>query len=509
MNIQCTWTSIRCLRLGILLLFVLGLFGCAALSESEQVSKNEQRDETISLKILHLNDIHASIGDFAYIATYIETERKKNDYFLHLNAGDLFSGDPVVDLQQGTPIIELLNKLELNAVTMGNHDFDYGQEHTAAAKDLSNFPWLSANTIVVDKTTPIQQPKPYVIFELEELTVGVLGLTQSPPSTAPASIEGLEFLDLKETIEKYSFLRDEVDVFIGLTHVGIQADRMIAKQYNLFDVIIGGHSHTVIENPETINHTAIAQAGANGLYIGDITIDIDRKSRKIVNIDGRLQSVEELQERDEEIQAMVEQYIDEMATTLQKVIGNTKTGLTRVGRNERDVPLGNFWTDAMRHMTGSDIALTNNGGIRNSIEPGEITSGDIYTVEPFQNDSVEFKMTGQAIKNVIEFSFKRGNQIDLQTSGLHYTIFTNDKGQYVDSLLEVDGKAIDLDETYHVITNSYLASGGDGYHFEGEVILPAAGNLANALIIYAEQIMKEKGSIDYEDEGRILIRRAE
>ncbi|WP_332693908.1 bifunctional metallophosphatase/5'-nucleotidase [Halalkalibacter lacteus] len=491
---------------GLLLMILLLLIACV--SQSEQAIE-EDEVEILSLKVLHLNDIHASIGDFPYIASYIDSQKNKNDYFLHLNAGDMFSGDPVVDLQQGTPIIELLNKLELDAVTMGNHDFDYGQEYTAAAEELSDFPWLSANTIVMDETNVIQQPKPYVVFDMGEITVGVLGLTQSPPSTAPAGIKGLDFLDLKETIEKYTFLRDEVDVFIGLTHVGIQADRMIAQQFDLFDLIIGGHSHTVIEKPETVNQTAVAQAGANGLYIGDVTIDFDRKSREVVNVDGILQSVEELQERDEKVQTMVKQYIDEMATTLQKVIGVTKTGLTRAGRNERDVPLGNFWTDAMRHMTGADIALTNNGGIRDSIEPGEITSGDIYTVEPFQNDSVEFKMTGQAIKDVIEFSFKRGNQIDLQTSGLHYTIFTNDKGQYVGAELEVDNKVIDLDETYRVITNSYIASGGDGYHFEGKVMLPAAGNLANALIIYAEQVMQEKGSIDYEDEGRILIRMAE
>ncbi|EGL83079.1 5'-Nucleotidase domain-containing protein [Caldalkalibacillus thermarum TA2.A1] len=467
-----------------------------------------EEQETYNLKILHTNDIHSAYQDFGKLAAYVQQERESEAYdeVLYLDAGDIFSGDPVIDLQEGEPLIELFNVVGLDAMTIGNHEFDYGQEAFARNMANSHFPWLSANMRVVDPGIPIRQPEPYHIFDLGDLTVGVLGLTEAPPSTASAGVVGLEFDPYVETVESYAYLRDEVDILIALTHIGYGEDRRLAEAVDFFDVIIGGHSHTALQQPVVVNGTPIAQAGSNLNYIGNLILEIDRETKEVVRVEGYLQDVSQLTEIDETVQAMVDRYTEEMEELLGKVIGYTNTGLSREGRDRGDAPLGNFWTDAMRYAVGSDIALTNNGGIRDSIAPGEITVRDIYRVEPFQNEMMEYEMTGQAIKDVICFSYERRNQIDLQTSGLAYTIITDPMGNLLDVELYMDGEPLDLDRTYRVAVNDYIGTGGSGYEFRGAVRQPSAGYLTNAMISYAEYLMATQGSIDYTSEGRIKIK---
>lgn len=469
----------------------------------EKVSAEE---ESYLLKVLHTNDIHSSIDGLGKAAAYMEAERAEADFSLYLDAGDVFSGNPVVDLQEGEPIIRILNEMNLDAMVIGNHEFDYGQEAFARNVELANFPWLSANTEVVDSEIPIEQPEPYFIQEMDGFTVGILALTQTPPATAPAGIVGLEFHPYAETVEEYAYIRDEVDVLIGLTHIGYGADRELAEQFDeFFDVIIGGHTHTVLQEPVVVNGTPIVQTGANLSNIGNLSIEIDADTMDVINVEGFLQPVDELTETNAEIQAMIDEYNAEMDEVLAQVIGYTETGLSRDERYEQDAPLGNFWTDAMREYVQADMAFTNNGGIRANIEPGEITAGDIYTVEPFANEVMEMEMTGAAIRDVIEYSYNRRNQIDLQTSGLHYTIFTDEEGNLVDVELVLNGEPLDMGEKYRVAVSDYTATGGGGYDFVGEVIQPSAGFMTNAMIDFAQSITAAGEYINYESEGRISV----
>ncbi|ADC49249.1 SLH domain-containing esterase [Alkalihalophilus pseudofirmus OF4] len=465
--------------------------------------------DSVTLDIVHTNDMHAKIANFGKISAYIDEKRAESSNFLYLDAGDIFSGNPVVDLQDGEPIVALLNEMGLDAMAIGNHEFDYGQEAFQERVEQSNFPWLSANTEVVDETIAIEQPEPYAIFELEGVTVGVLGLTQTPPATAPAGIVGLDFHDPVATALEYEHLADDVDVFIALTHIGFNEDQRLAEEVDFFDVIIGGHSHTTLEEPVVVNGTSIAQTGGDANNIGSLEITYNKETDE-VTVTGGLQKVSELETVNAEVDAMVKAYEAEAEELLGEVIGHTTTGLTRDGRNDGDAPLGNFWMDAVLHSVPSaDISLTNNGGIRASIEPGDITAGDIYTVEPFGNLITLREMTGAAIKNAIEFSYNRNDRIDLQTAGLNYTIYVNEEKEYVDSELFVNGEPIDMDATYTVALNDFIASSGDGYNFEGKTIQDDAGYVTNAMITYARHLMETEGVIDYEVEGRIQVKSAD
>lgn len=484
----------------------------SAEEEVEEADITDEGSDSYSLSLFHTNDIHASIDNFGKMAYFLTEQRAQVEHSLYLDAGDIFSGNPVVDLQDGEPIINLLNHMNLDLMTVGNHEFDYGQEVFQYRRNESNFNWISANTRVVDNSIPIEDLDPFEIFDFGDFTVGVLGLTQNPPATNPAGIVGLEFDDYVETAREYEYLRDEVDVFIALNHIGYSADQRLAEEVDFFDIIIGGHSHTALQEPVVVNGTPIAHAGSNSRNIGvlDLMIDPDTKE---VSIDGRLQAVSELDDAlvDEKVQSLVDSYNDATEELLSQVIGYTETGLNRDARWEMDVALGNMITDSLRTFANTDIAITNNGGIRASIAPGDITARDIFTVDPFGNDITILEMTGHDLKEVIAYSYERsldsyGAQIDLQTSGLNYIIYVDEEGRYADSDLFMYGEPMNLNESFTIATNNFIVSGGDGYDFSKATILQEdAGQVTNALIQYVQETTEAEGAVNYAPtEGRIL-----
>lgn len=479
----------------------------------EVTDEAEEISEDFSLRIFHTNDLHASIDDFGKMAYFLNEERANIDHSLYLDAGDIFSGNPVVDLLDGIPMIELLNEMNLDLMTIGNHEFDYGQDVFQDRRNESNFSWLSANTRVVDSTIPITQPEPFEIFEFGEVSVGVFGLTQAPPATIPSGIAGLEFDPYIETAQQYENLKDEVDILIALNHIGISDDRRLAEAVEFFDVIIGGHSHTTLNEPDIVNGTPIAQAGSNANNVGILDLVLNSETGE-VSVEGSLQAVEELSDElvDPTVQSIVDGYNAEADDLLDEVLGYTETGLDRDARWERDVALGNMITDALRNFSGTDIAITNNGGIRASIEPGDITARDIFTVDPFGNSITILEMTGHDLKDVIAYSYHRdidnyGPQVDLQTSGLNYIIYTDEDGLYADSDLFINGEPMDLGQTYSIATNNFIVSGGDGYDFsQGTVTIDDNGPVTQALIQFVQETTANEGAVNYEPtEERIQV----
>lgn len=484
-----------------------GLSGTLSINDlSVEFSYIDESDPVV-IDIFHTNDIHSKIDNLGLISSFIDEEAEAADNHLYLDAGDIFSGNAVVDLQEGAPIVDILNEMNLNTMAIGNHEFDYGQQAFADRVNESEFDWLSANMEITDENVPIEQPQPYEIYEVDGLEVGVFSLTQNPPATRLSGIEGIDFFDYVETAEQYAYLEEETDVLIALTHIGHSADINLAENIDFFDVIIGGHSHTRTFEEVMVNGTPVVQAGADARFVGHFNLEYDNGE---VNFnDFNLQDVSELSETNESVQDLIDMYNEEAEELLNEVIAETNTGLSRDGRYERDTSLGNFWTDAMKEALDADIAITNNGGIRDSIDSGDITAGDIYRVEPFANELSEIEITGAELQRLIEDSY--GSRNDLQTSGLTYTIYVNENNDLIEADLNVDGEPIQADETYTLITNNFMAEGGDGYDFSNADIVQAeAGYVTTAMFQHLDFLMETEGAVDYEDgEGRIVIEEIE
>jgi len=419
------------------------------------------KSETIV--IFHMNDIHAQIDNFATIAPVIENERKKNPNVFFMNAGDNFSGNPVVDqyIPKGEPMLQLLNRLKVDVLELGNHEFDYGQEILKNFMKKARFPMICGNVKVVSGGGAIlRQPKPYVILKTKKGTkIAVLGVIQTGndthiPSTHPDRVKGLVFSDGVETAQQYRYLKKKNNVFIALTHLGADGDEVLAQKMGELDIIIGGHSHTIIKDPKQINGVLITQAGSNAKYLGRIEFTV--KNGKITEKKGELIELASLTVEDPVIKAMIIEFNNN--PELNRVIAALPMELIGYDR------LGNLVTDAVRNVDRLDMAFHNGGGIRVDRLGKEVRVKDVYAMLPFENDIVLFEMTPAEIKSLIKYSYQKQGGLDLKVSGVEYTVLVQrepppgNRRIFKDvELRDEAGQLLDESKTYKVGVNDYIA----------------------------------------------------
>ncbi len=405
--------------------------------------------------IFHINDVHARVGNFARIARLLQAERARNPHVFFLDAGDNFSGDPYVDLYEpkGEPIVRLLNRLQCDAQVLGNHDFDYDQEALKQYMERAAFPVICANVEVI--SAKIDQPKPYTVLKTANgIRIAVLGLLQvgrdsGLPDTLPARVAGLRFSDPLNAAGKYKNLKKKNHVFMALTHLGLSTDEYLAKQMGELDLIVGSHSHTVIEAPTTENGVLIAQAGAHADYLG--RIDLTVKDGVLTEKKGALIDLKTVDSEDPEIKAMVKEFYKN--PVLDREI--TRLSVPLKGKTE----LGNLITDAIRRALSLDIAFHNSGGIRVDELKGSVRYRDVYAMHPFGNVVVVLNMTAAEIRGLIQYDYERRKETDLQVSGIDFTVKrTGDHRVKAVEIKTREGGQLAEDKTYRVGMNNFMVT---------------------------------------------------
>lgn len=412
---------------------------------------------TTKLIILHVNDVHAKIGKFAKIAGYAAKIKKENpdaDVLL-LNGGDNFSGNPAVDLYEpkAEPMYRLMGMMGFDAMAIGNHDFDYGQEPLKRFMDNVGCACLLAN---IQSNSPLlPQPQAFTVIKTKNhLKIAILGLLQVSkstgfPSSHPKNLTGLTFMDPIETALKYRHLRNENHVFLALSHMGFRNDVILADKMSELDLIVGGHSHTRITEPEETSGVLITQAGGNGYYVGHIELTLE--NGKVIEKKGRLIDTRDIAEEDLKIKELADKYNDNPA--LNKVV--TELPFSPKGKME----LGNLITDGLCRLHNLDIAFHNNGGIRARFLPQAVKVKDIYALHPFSNLVVMIKMTPAEIRSLIINDYNRGKRADLQVSGLTVTITAGEDLLVKElKLSDTKGNPLDENKSYTVAMNSFMAS---------------------------------------------------
>ncbi|MBT6006771.1 MAG: bifunctional metallophosphatase/5'-nucleotidase, partial [Prolixibacteraceae bacterium] len=370
----------------ILLVLTVFLLACSKDKLIENTTKN--------LTIFFVNDVHGQIDNFAKVKHIIDTEREKTNVIVAAS-GDMFSGNPVVDNhpEKGFPIIDVMNQIGFDISILGNHDFDYG---TSALKDRisqSDFEWICANVDM--ENTGVPQTNAYSTISVGDLKVTFLGLVETGgkpgdviPSTHPWKVKNFTFERAETIVWQYEQTKkvENSDLFIALSHLGYSGyedemgDVQLAQQNNFFDMIIGGHNHLLID--EMVNNIPIFQSGGYLKYLGKIELTVNNKSIQTANFE--LIELENYIEYDSELKALIDDYND--LPYLQEVIGYSHQF------HERN-QVGCFYTDAMRLQMNVDVAFQNTGGIRSSLDEGDITIREIYEIEPFNNGTVIYEMT--------------------------------------------------------------------------------------------------------------------
>ena len=474
-------------------------FSLSILALSFALTVNAANDTT-KIVILSVNDMHAKIDNFPKFKSLVDSIRSVHKHVLLLSAGDIFTGNPIVDQypEPGYPIIELMNLSGFNASALGNHEFDYGQDVLAKRVDQANFPFLVANLSFESPEAP--EIKPYIIHRLDNgIKIGILGLIQineaGLPDTHPAKLTGIKFERGIDKALQFKWLADSTDVLIGLSHLGFEDDVLLAGKMGEFDLITGGHTHTLVTAPKEYNNVMVMQAGSNLKYVSMTTLTLS--GNIVIKKEAQLLSVSNHKGSDSAMVAMITGYNDNKE--LNQVIGAAIYTLS--GKNE----LGSLMTDAMTAISPLEIAFQNNGGIRIDMIPqGNITIKDVYQLDPFGNEIIHFKLSAAEIKSLISNSFNRGKEIDLQVSGISYTVIQDKDGLASDIVITLpDGTSPDDNRIFNTGLSSYLAS---SYEFDHKDMGRSLYTITAEALINFIRANKE---INYQGVNRTFVKMAE
>lgn len=464
---------------------------------------------TGEITILHWNDFHSqnlpwtptsynedghTVGGYALFDAYLDSLEGVYPTALRVHAGDDFQGSPVCAVTKGVSQIEILNLVEPDFFTIGNHEFDYSWRHVDSLRqNLADFEMYAAN--LVDTRNNESALPQYKIFRIKRYPVVLIGLThpQMDFLTMPENLEGVRVDDpVTSTRSLIKQLKKRgMHTFVVVSHIGIDGDRELAKAVPEIDLIVGGHSHKYMDEAENVNGVWIVQANARGRYIG-VTRFYAEKG-EIISLDlDYVETVSGKLKPSKDVEALISTYEEELAEQMDEEIGELKTPWVR---RSGESNIGNWIADAFREATGADIAIMNNGGIRKNLEAGPVTVRDIWEIAPFGNRLVTFEWTGEELLEALNnMAIKRRH---LQFSGIRLVL--EDGGGLVDAV--VDGDPVDPGSTYTIATNDYSASQAPNYFDMPVPDYKATGWLDRDVMI---RTIRENPDINTEVEGRII-----
>ena len=490
-------------------------------------------EDLLELTILHTNDIHAHYDSFepwgepvqggvARLKTVVDEIRNEADDVLFLDAGDQFQGTLYFTVGGAAIVADVMNELEYNAMCIGNHEFDVGPAELATLIDRAGFPVLSANVDASADENLTGMILPYEIFNFDGDDVAVIGLTTE--STAYASSPGpdVRFLDAVVAAQRAVDQLEEgdIDVIIALTHLGYGGDLELARSVDGIDVIVGGHTHTLLDPYPTLTTSAsgepvlVVTAHEWGKRLGRLDV-LFTDDGLVHSYTGELIPIEETIPENEAMLRVLADYRPAIDELMVRVVGTADVDLngTREDIRVRETNLGNLICDAMLWKTrnlDATIAIQNGGGIRASIPAGEITMGQVLEVLPYGNQISVLSLSGARLVEALENGV---SQVEddagrfPHVGGVRYTFDPSaEPGGRIVSVEIWDAAsesyiALDPAVVYTVATNNFLADGGDGYAMfdEPEDRYDSGWLLSDTLAEY----LGEGGSVSPVIEGRI------
>ncbi len=472
-------------------------------------------DETIvDLNIFHTNDIHGGVDENIGFAKFKHFINLANEYtraegYLVLDAGDIFHGTPFATVELGESVAQVLKVVGYDAMSPGNHDFNYGQDRLVELGKVADVELLAANVKTIEGKLRYGD---CFVKEIGGMSVGLFGLTtpETVTKTNPENVVGLTFGTEEEIVAEAKLMvqvlqERGVDVIIGLMHMGIDTDSRIksttiASQVDDIDLIIDGHSHSELNQYEIANGTILTSTGEHFKNVGVVTIQYDLMADEIIKLVPHQISMKQLEkcEEDTEVKSVIDRIKNNQKSILEEVIGTTAIKLEG-GRSSvlnGHTNLGHLLTAAMLNETQADISLINGGTIRDSIDVGMITKGDVLKVLPFSNHIVTVEMTGKQLIEILNKGLVIGSGRFLHFAGLLVEAkLVQEAGcpdRYEVLSVQFNQQPLELTQTYVVAMNDFMVAGGDDYQMsQSSNLLNSFGTLDEALISY----VKEYGEI--------------
>jgi 2',3'-cyclic-nucleotide 2'-phosphodiesterase (5'-nucleotidase family) len=421
------------------------------------------------------NDRNFQIGSVARISTILNEARENlsKSNVLYVDAGDSPYNTALASLTNGEVSIAVLDRLNLDATVLGNHDFDYGFVNLLQLARHANYSMLSANTYYKDDTYP-EELEPYIIENRGGVTVGIFGITddESASTTLYSNTKDIKFYEDIETAKQVVGIlknKKKCDIIVALSHLHSK-NKALLEQVNGIDISIGG-GNDIAGRPEIINNTWLINPGKHAEALNQINLNL-YKGKLIGTLYNQI-FLTEAYEEDENINKIINSYQKQVDASMSKVVGYLdNSGVewsTELVRTQCST-IGNLVPDALLAYTkdySTTIAFQNGGGIRAALPGGDVTLQDIYGTLPFDNEIIVVEMSGQTIWDTLEngvSSYPSGHGKFLQVAGIKYTFnASKEVGSRIQKVQLANGEDISKETTYRVVINSYLAGAGDGY----------------------------------------------
>ena len=455
-----------------------------------------------TLTILHTNDFHARFepiskydgpcgaedntegkcfGGTARLVNAIAEARGRTNNAILVDGGDQFQGTLFYSYYKGKMAAEFMNKLGYDGMTVGNHEFDDGPEVLAGFMDAVDFPILMSNADVSAEPLLADKLAKSTVIERGGEKIGLIGLTPQDTDELASPGDNVTFSDPVTAVqgEVDALTAMGVNKIIVLSHSSYAVDQRVAAQTTGVDVIVGGHSNTLLSNtndraegpyPTMVGDTAIVQAYAYGKFLGELNVTFD-DAGNITEAKGEPILIDAAVTEDAATVARIAELAQPLEEIRNKVVAQTAEpiGGDRAVCRAMECTMGNLIADAMLARVadqGISVAIQNGGGIRASIDAGEVTMGDVLTVLPFQNTLSTFEVTGAVLVEALENGVgqvEEGAGRFPQVAGMTFAFDASaEAGSRVSDVM-IGGMVVDMDKVYGVVSNNYVRNGGDGY----------------------------------------------
>lgn len=460
-----------------------------------------------TVTILHTNDFHSRVepiskydspcsiedniagkcfGGYARLVTAVADARARNPDALLFSGGDQFQGSLFYTYYKGKVAAEIMNTMQYDGMTVGNHEFDDGPEVLREFIENVNFPVVMSNADFSKEPSLADKLMKSTIVEKNGQKYGIIGLTPQDTDELASPGKNIVFSDPVVAVqgEVDILTKQGINRIIVLSHSGYRVDSRIAAETTGVDVIVGGHTNTLLSNtddraagpyPTMVGNTAVVQAYAYGKYVGELFVTFNDAGEIVtatgdpIVIDSGVAEQSDIVARVQELAAPLEQIRNKVVASSATVIDGNRS-VCRI----RECEMGNLIADAMLDRVknqGVSIAIMNSGGIRSSIDEGDITMGEVLAVLPFQNTLSTFDITGADIIAALENGVSQVEEVKgrfPQVAGLKFkwdAAKPANKGRVLGVMVSVNGEyqTIDKSKTYSVVTNNYVRGGGDGY----------------------------------------------
>ncbi len=495
-----------------------------------------------TITILHTNDFHARFepisaydstcsaedneagecfGGSARLVTAIEDAKERAGNYLLLDGGDQFQGTLFYTYYKGKAAAEMMNKMGYDAMTVGNHEFDDGPEVLKGFVDSLDFPILMSNADISGEPILAGSIEKSVVIERDGEKFGLIGLTPQDTDELASPGKNIIFTPPADAVaaEVERMKANGIDKIIVLSHSGLNVDKAVAEANPDVDIIVGGHDNSLLSNtiegakgpyPVMVGTTAIVQAYAYSKFLGELKVTFDDDGVITEAVGEPILLDASVAEDD-----ITKERVGELAIPLEEIRQKVVAESAAPIEGGRDVcramecEMGNLVADATLARTrdqGIDVAIVNSGGLRASIDAGEVTMGEVLTVLPFQNTLSTFQVTGDVLLAALENGVSQiedGAGRFPQVAGMTFAVDASaEPGSRVSDVM-VDGAPLDPAATYGVVSNNYVRNGGDGY----KMFVDAANaydfgpDLAD---VVAEYLIENAPYTPYTD-GRITI----